>query len=72
MKLKLVIVLIGIILVFLGLLWFLQGTGLIQLCPILCFADCTCIKSGSQFWEIVGGITFVIGIVFLYSVKKRA
>ncbi len=66
MKIKqLAIVIVGVIVTLLGLLWFLQGVGILQLCPVLCFTDCKCITGGSLFWEIVGAIAFVIGIIFI-------
>ena len=52
---------IGVIVALLGLLWFLQGAGLLRLCPILCFADCECVTGGSLFWAIAGAITFIVG-----------
>jgi len=53
----------GVIVALLGLLWLLQGAGLLRLCPILCFADCECVTGGSLFWAIVGAITFIIGAI---------
>jgi hypothetical protein len=64
MKLKIIILtIVGIIIALLGLLWFLQGAAIIQMCPILCFADCECMTGGSQFWEVTGTVTFIIGLV---------
>ncbi len=41
MKLKNIIAaLLGTILALLGLLWFLQGSDLVHIKPILCFANC--------------------------------
>jgi RsiW-degrading membrane proteinase PrsW (M82 family) len=54
---------VGIVLAMLGLLWFLQGTGLVRICPVLCFADCECVEGGSLFWLIAGAITALIGVV---------
>ncbi|MFA4941538.1 MAG: hypothetical protein WC582_03000, partial [Patescibacteria group bacterium] len=59
---KISIILVGIIAILFGLLWFLQGTSIIQICPILCFADCKCLTGGSLLWTIVGLITIFIGI----------
>lgn len=65
------ITLIGLILAFLGLLWFLQGIAILNLCPVLCFADCECITGGSLLWEIAGAITLIIGIAIVYLSLKR-
>jgi hypothetical protein len=55
--------LFGVIVALLGFMWFLQGAGIIQMCPMLCIMDCECIKGGSQLWEAVGAIAFIIGII---------
>ncbi len=71
---KLGIILIGIILTLLGLLWLLQGIGVIQVCPVLCFANCECITGGSLVWAIVGAVVLVIGSVLVYrnlSLRKQ-
>jgi len=65
------ITLIGLILAALGLLWFLQGIAILNMCPVLCFADCECLTGGSLFWEVVGGITLIIGIAIVYISLKR-
>jgi len=54
---------VGVIVALLGLLWLLQGAGLLRLCPILCFADCECVTGGSLFWAITGAITLIIGAI---------
>ncbi len=58
--------LVGIVLAMPGLLWFLQGTGLLRLCPALCFADCECVEGGSQVWEVAGAVTFAIGAILVW------
>jgi len=44
---------IGAIIAFFGLVWFLQGAGFLP----------GSVMSGSQFWEIAGGGTFIVGII---------
>ncbi len=58
---QLAIAVIGVVITLLGILWLLQGTGVLQVCPILCFADCECVRGGSAFWEAAGLIAFIIG-----------
>jgi hypothetical protein len=65
------ITIIGLILVILGLLWFLQGIAILDVCPVLCFADCECITGGSMLWGIAGAITLIIGIAIVYLSVKR-
>jgi len=63
--------LIGAFIAFLGLLWSLQGIGILQIRPILCVADCDEIVGGSPSWAVAGVITFIIGIIiFSMSVRR--
>ena len=62
---------IGLILAALGLLWFLQGIAILNVCPVLCFADCECITGGSLFWEAAGGIALITGVAIIYLSFKR-
>lgn len=45
----------------LGGLWLLQGTGLVHVRPILCFADCVEIQGPSTTWTIVGLLVAAAG-----------
>ncbi len=58
--------LVGFILTIIGLIWVLQGTAILHLCPVLCFADCECITGQSLFWAVAGVIAVVIGITIVY------
>jgi len=52
---------VGAIIAFFGLVWFLQGAGVLP----------GSVMSGSQFWEIAGAATFIIGIAIVaYCMKK--
>ena len=51
----------GVIAVLLGGLWLLQGLGIVQLRPILCFADCVPIQGRSVTWAVVGAIALAVG-----------
>ena len=68
---QIAITIIGLILAFFGLLWFLQGIAILNVCPVLCFADCECITGGSLLWEIAGAITLIIGIAIVYLSLNR-
>ncbi len=66
MSIKLIaMLLIGFVLALLGLLWLLQGSDIVHLQPILCFANCEPITGKSPLWQVIGAITFVIGIVIV-------
>ena len=51
---------VGVIIAVFGLIWFLQGAGILS----------GSVMTGSEFWEIVGAITFIVGLVIVpYSLK---
>jgi len=52
---------VGAILALFGLIWLLQGANILSGSAM----------SGSQFWEVAGGITFIVGIFIIpYSLKS--
>jgi uncharacterized membrane-anchored protein YitT (DUF2179 family) len=51
---------VGAVIALFGLVWFLQGAGMLPGSAM----------SGSQFWEIAGAITFIVGLVIItYSLR---
>jgi len=66
--------LLGVVIALLGLLWLLQGAGLMVICPpLLCFADCECIAGASPAWAAFGAAAFIIGAAIAgISIRKRA
>jgi hypothetical protein len=69
---KITLIIIGTVLTFLGLLWFLQGSDLVHIKPILCFANCEPITGKSLIWQVVGSLFFVIGGLLIYkNIKKK-
>ena len=46
---------VGAIIALFGLIWFLQGAGVLPGSAM----------SGSQFWELAGAITFIMGFVIV-------
>ncbi|CAN5208173.1 hypothetical protein BH09PAT1_BH09PAT1_8210 [soil metagenome] len=69
---KIVTVIIGVIASLLGSLWFLQGADIVHLNPILCFSNCEVITGGSTFWEVIGVVVLIIGIIMIFnSIKSR-
>jgi hypothetical protein len=51
---------VGVIIAVFGLIWLLQGASILP----------GSVMTGSEFWEIVGAITFVVGLVIIpYSLK---
>lgn len=63
--------LLGAFIGFLGLLWFLQGTGILRMRPILCIANCEEVVGPSLTWAAVGAVALIIGaIVVAVSVRR--
>ncbi|RPJ54322.1 MAG: hypothetical protein EHJ95_00395 [Methanobacteriota archaeon] len=63
--------LVGAFIAFLGLLWFLQGTGILRMRPIACVTNCEEIVGRSPFWVATGAIAFIIGsFVAVVSVRR--
>jgi hypothetical protein len=66
------IAVIGAVAVLLGGLWLLQGLGLVNVRPILCFADCEPIQGASAAWAIAGLVTLTAGVAaIMFSIRRR-
>lgn len=68
---RFVSIFIGIIFISLGSLWFLQGSDIVHLNPILCFANCEPITGKSILWQIIGVVFAVLGIFIIYKNIKQ-
>lgn len=68
---RMLIGLISVLALLLGLLWLLQGLGVVHVQPILCFADCEPIQKPSVVWAVVGGILAVAGAVMILRVIRE-
>jgi hypothetical protein len=64
-------ILVGGFIAFLGLLWFLQGTGIIHLRPVLCVTNCEELVGTSLTWAIAGAVAFIIGSIIAAISAKR-
>jgi len=52
---------VGAIIALFGLIWLLQGSNILPGSAM----------SGSQFWELAGAITFIVGVVIIpYSLRN--
>lgn len=68
---KTIALVVGVICVPPGL-WMFQALGIVQVRPILCFADCAPIQDPSSTWAIVGVIALASGVLAIsYSRKRR-
>lgn len=55
----------------LGVLWLLQGLGIVQMQPILCFADCVPIQGASTTWVVIGVLALAAGGALIFWTLKR-
>jgi hypothetical protein len=70
---KTVVLVASVIGVLLGGLWLLQGLGLVQVRPILCFAECEAVQGPSSTWAVIGLLVVMAGILGIrHSLRNRA
>ena len=62
---------LGAIAVLLGGLWFLQGTGLVTLGPILCVAECETLEGPSLLWAVLGLVLLAAGAAAVWFAVLR-
>lgn len=61
----------SLVLLLLGLLWFLQGTGLVVLPPVLCVGQCEPLTGPSLVWAGTGFVTALLGAWSLLSSLRK-
>lgn len=66
-----VLAILGVLVALLGTLWLVQGLGLIEIRPILCFADCEPITGESLQWTIIGAIALFVGVAIARAGLSR-
>ena len=63
----------GVVAALLGGLWLLQGLGLVNIRPVLCFADCVPVQGPSTTWAIIGALALAVGAAAVFwSTNNRA
>jgi hypothetical protein len=68
---KIVAAIAGVVLALLGLLWLLQGLGLVTIPPVLCVAECAPLTGPSTQWAIIGAVVLVVGCLALAFAFRR-
>lgn len=68
---KTLILVVSIMAVLLGGLWLLQGLGLVQMKPILCFGNCQPVEGPSATWVVAGLLLLIAGIAGIANWFKR-
>jgi hypothetical protein len=61
----------GVTAVLLGGLWLFQGLGIVQMRPILCFADCAPVRGPSGAWAVIGAVTMAVGGFGVFWSRKQ-
>ena len=70
---KIALLLSGILIAALGVLWLVQGLGVVHLEPIACVADCKPIKGSSPTYAVLGGLMVAAGgLAIHFGLKRRA
>jgi hypothetical protein len=63
----------GVICILLGGLWLLQGLGIVQIRPILCFVDCAPVQGPSLTWASIGFVVITAGVIAtFFALRSRA
>lgn len=63
----------GIVAMLLGGLWLLQGLGVVQMQPLLCFANCEPVQGASVTWVVIGAAVLAAGgSALFWTLKPRA
>jgi hypothetical protein len=65
-----VLLVVGVVLALLGLLWFLQGAGVLHVRPILCVSNCKPVTK-SAGWLVAGVVVSGAGIALAGAGAKR-
>lgn len=68
---KIVLLILGVVGVLLGGLWFVQGLGIVTIPPILCVAECEPLEGPSAPWAIIGFIVLAAGLFALWRGLRR-
>lgn len=62
---------LGAIVALLGLLWFVQGLGIVRIGPILCVAECEPLTGRSVQWTVIGALALVLGIGLVWAGQRH-
>lgn len=62
---------LGLLFLSLGTLWTLQGSGLIEIKPILCVADCEAVVGPSTKWLLIGLLVAVAGLTIIFAPRLK-
>ena len=63
---------LAVVFIALGVLWALQGAGIVHIKPILCVANCTELQGASGQWLLMGIGAIAVGTALWYLARRRA
>ena len=64
---------LGVLVALLGVLWLVQGLGIVRIEPIACVANCTPVDGPVLSWGIAGAVAILVGgLAIFWSVRRRA
>lgn len=63
---------LAVVFIALGVLWALQGAGIVHVKPIVCVADCTELQGASGQWVLTGIGAIGVGTALWYLARRRA
>ena len=63
-------IVLSLVLLPVGGLWLLQGTGLVSVPPILCVAECEPLVGPSLPWALAGLASLAIGAILLWRALR--
>lgn len=70
-RMKIALIVIGLVAAGLGGLWIVQGIGLVRLKPVLCVANCAPVQGPSLTWALIGALVLLLGLFLLSKGVKR-
>lgn len=62
---------VGLGVIAIGILWFLQGSDLVRIDPVACVGDCEPIVGHRPGWQAAGGVAVVAGAVVSTAAVRK-
>lgn len=62
---------LGLVLIGIGALWFLQGSNLVHIQPVMCVGDCRPVIGHQLAWQVAGGAVVLIGALAVEAARRK-
>lgn len=66
-----ILLLTGLGAIALGALWFLQGSDLVHIQPVLCAADCEPVVGHQPVWQLAGAVAILTGTLASLAALRK-